>query len=96
MAHASAYFCSSLYKYLVLAGQTKQKTNELQRLLLMQLASGKEGDMRTLPLLACFHLFLEFVCMPVTQQQTPDKMGSKACHVSTATTPHADAMNTPL
>ncbi len=37
----------------LIAGQTKQKTNELQRLLLMQLASGKEGDMHNLPLLTC-------------------------------------------
>ena len=69
MAHASAYFCSSLYKNVVLAGQTKQKTNELQRLLLMQLASGKEGNMHTLPF-AClqFHLILVFACMPEIQQ----------------------------
>lgn len=53
MAHASAYFCSILYKLLlILAGQTKQKTKEWLRLLLMRLARGKGGDMHTLPL-AC-------------------------------------------
>lgn len=70
-AHAHG---SSLYKLLlVLAGQIKQKTKELQRLLLMRLGSGKEGDMHTFPLLACTptrSLYLPVCCNPSSKCQT--------------------------